>query len=105
MEGSDDIRSSSSLHLGKILEMRFKSKITYYDKFYFKHSAENDQLDFNKDFFDAVVFCVKGSFPKKIFKSKMMKRTNLILDTNQIIDDKTIERIKNVNKNNSFRQL
>ena len=28
----------------------------------------------------------------------MMKRTNLILDTNQIIDDKTIERIKNVNK-------
>jgi len=98
LEGSDDIRSSPSINLGKILETRFKSKVTYYDKFYFKHTDNYNQVNFNKDFFDAIIFCVKGSFSKKILKSKIIKKTRLVLDTNQIFDNRTIEQIKNINK-------
>ena len=98
LEGSDDIRSSPSLDLGRILKKQFNLNVNYYDRFYINQKYNLNRLNFEKDYFDAIVFCVKGSFSNVIFKSKMIKKTKLILDVNQIFDKKIINQLKKLNK-------
>ena len=98
LDGSDDIRKSPSLELGRILKTKFGSDVVYYDNFYTKKLQNLNQINFEKDYFDAVIFCVKGSFKNSVFKSKVIKKTKLILDANQIFDKKITNYLKKLNK-------
>ena len=98
LDGSDDIRKSPSLELGRILKTKFGSDVVYYDNFYSKKLQNLNKINFEKDYFDAVIFCVKGSFQNNVLKSKVIKKTKLILDTNQIFDKKITNYLKKLNK-------
>ena len=98
IDGSDDIRSSPSLELGRTLKKEFKSDVVYYDKFYGKKSQNLNNVNFKTDYFDAVIFCVKGSFSNNVFKSQLIKKTKLVLDTSQIFDKKITNQLMKLNK-------